>query len=195
MPGVPDPASVASDAARAALGNPSIPSTGGLPGATIASELPNAGGLAAAGAVGAVGGYALSNRGTEPPQTGGTTAGTSTGASEPARPTPPSLSGSAGAGLEGFDADKLSDMSDQSPKYQFGRIAQGMDLSSVKDRTSAEAMLYYMRPRLEASGIPVLAVSGGRIQTLDDSGAPIWVDVLRGVSSGKPVFTWLPGKA
>jgi len=43
--------------------------------------------------------------------------------------------------LEGFSASKLADLSHNSLKYRFGRVAQNYSLSSVTDKESAEAVL------------------------------------------------------
>ena len=97
--------------------------------------------------------------------------------------------------LEGFDAGKLANLTHQTPKYQFGRVASNYDLSGVKDKATAEALLKQMKPQLEANGMKVLAIAGDKIQTIDPAtGKAVWVDVIRGAGSGNPAFAWMPGE-
>jgi hypothetical protein len=93
--------------------------------------------------------------------------------------------------MSGFSATKLADSTHDSPKYIFGRLAQNLDLSSVVDKASAEALLRQMRPELEAAGMTILDVRKDSIQIPDDHGNPVWVDVIWGSESGRPAFQWL----
>jgi len=95
--------------------------------------------------------------------------------------------------LEGFDDRKLADPNHQSVKYKFARVAQSFDLSAVKDKAAAEAVLQQMRPELEKSGIKVFDVKGDRIEVEDEPGKRTWIDVVRGANSGSPAFQWLVG--
>jgi hypothetical protein len=94
--------------------------------------------------------------------------------------------------LSGYSQTKLADSSHTTPKYLFGRVAQNVDLSSVVDKESAEALLRLMQPELEAAGLTILDISKDKIQVNDDNGNPVWVDVIRGSESGSPAFQWLP---
>lgn len=86
--------------------------------------------------------------------------------------------------LEGFSASKLADLSHNSLKYRFGRVAQNYSLASVTDKTSAEAVLNSMKDDLAAANVEVLAVKGDKLQLKDDSGKAIWLDVIRGAGAG-----------
>jgi hypothetical protein len=100
------------------------------------------------------------------------------------------------AALEGFDARKLANPEHRSQKYIFARVAQYADLSSVKDKASAEAVLRGMVPELKAAGLDVLDVHGDKIKFVgQNSGREVWVDVVRGANSKSPAFQWLPLKS
>jgi hypothetical protein len=86
--------------------------------------------------------------------------------------------------LEGFSASKLADLSHNSLKYRFGRVAENYSLSSVTDKASAEAVLNSMKSDLEAANVEVLDVKGDKLQLKDDSGKAIWIDVIRGAGAG-----------
>jgi hypothetical protein len=91
--------------------------------------------------------------------------------------------------LSGFVPEKLE--SSQSIKYKFGRAAMEFDLSSVKDKASAEALLNEMKPAMEREGLEVLEIKNDKIRVRYE-GQPLWVDVIRGASSGNTAFQWLP---
>jgi hypothetical protein len=91
--------------------------------------------------------------------------------------------------LAGFVPEKLA--TSQSIKYRFGRAAADFSLASVKDKASAEALLQSMRPAFEREGLQVLEISKDRIR-VNYEGQPLWVDVIRGATSGTPAFQWLP---
>jgi len=91
--------------------------------------------------------------------------------------------------LAGFDAGKLD--SSVSTKYRFARAAMQFDVSGVRDKAGAEALLQQMRPAMEREGLQVLAISRDQIQVTHD-GQPIWIDVIQGAGSGAPRFQWLP---
>lgn len=91
--------------------------------------------------------------------------------------------------MTGFSDAKL-DASD-SIKYRFARAAMQFDLGSVHDKAGAEALLNQMRPAMASQGLDVLEVKGDRIR-VDYNGSPLWVDVIRGATSGSPMFQWLP---
>jgi len=93
--------------------------------------------------------------------------------------------------MSGFSATKLADSTHDSPKYVFGHLAQNIDLSSVVDKASAEALLQQMRPELEAGGMTILDIEKDSILIPDDHGNPVWVDVIWGAESGRPAFQWL----
>jgi hypothetical protein len=91
--------------------------------------------------------------------------------------------------LTGFDHGKLQ--SSLSIKYRFARAATEFGLGSVTDKASAQALLESMRPAFAREGLDVLAIKGDRVQVTYE-GQPLWVDVIRGSSSGSPAFQWLP---
>ena len=91
--------------------------------------------------------------------------------------------------LTGFDDRKLE--SSQSIKYRFARAATEFGIESVTDKASAQALLESMRPAFARQGLDVLAIKGDRLQVTYE-GQPLWVDVIRGSSSGSPAFQWLP---
>jgi len=91
--------------------------------------------------------------------------------------------------LEGYDSRKLADVSHQTVKYQFGRVASHFPLDSVKDKASAEALLNRMRPELEAAGLTVREIKGDKIRVDTELGQE-WVDVVRGAGSGSPGWWW-----
>jgi len=66
------------------------------------------------------------------------------------------------------------------------------DLSSVKDKASAEATLRGMVPALQEAGLNVLDVRGDKIK-ITYEGQDVWIDVIARASSGvDPAFQWLP---
>jgi hypothetical protein len=91
--------------------------------------------------------------------------------------------------LAGFNPAKFD--TSQSIKYKFARAAMQFDVSTVKDKASAESLLNQMRPAMEREGLQVLAVSKDKIQVTYE-GQPLWVDVIQGSSSGSPLFQWMP---
>jgi hypothetical protein len=93
--------------------------------------------------------------------------------------------------LEGFDGRKLADDDHRTPKYLFARVAQHADLSGVRDKAGAEAVLRSLVPDLQAAGLDVLDVRGDSVK-LRIEGRDTWVDVVRGATSGAPAFQWLP---
>jgi hypothetical protein len=86
--------------------------------------------------------------------------------------------------LSGFSESKLADLSHNTLKYRFGRVAQTYSLASVTDKASAEAVLNSMNGDLAAANVEVLAVKGDKLQLKDDSGKAIWIDVVRGAAAG-----------
>jgi hypothetical protein len=94
-------------------------------------------------------------------------------------------------GMEGFDHNKIADQNHRTVKYLFAREAQYVDLSGVKDKASAEALLRGMVPNLQAAGLQVLDVKGDKLK-INFEGKEVWFDVIRGSSSGSPSFQWLP---
>jgi hypothetical protein len=95
--------------------------------------------------------------------------------------------------LAGFDHAKFE--TSKSTKYKFARAAAQFDLTSVKDKTSAEALLKQMKPAMEKEGLEVLEISKDRIKVTHE-GKPIWVDVIRAASTGvNCAFQWLPDEA
>lgn len=93
--------------------------------------------------------------------------------------------------LSGFSAEKIANAAHQTPKYIFARVALRSDLSSVKDKASAESTLRGMVPALQEAGLQVLDVRGDKIK-INFEGQDVWIDVIRGASSGDPAFQWLP---
>lgn len=93
--------------------------------------------------------------------------------------------------LTGFDPAKLD--TGQSVKYQFARAAMQFDVSTVKDKASAEALLNQMRPAMQSEGLEVLDISKDRIQVMFEQ-QPLWIDVIQGANSGSPLFQWLPAE-
>lgn len=91
--------------------------------------------------------------------------------------------------LAGFNPAKF-EMS-QSIKYKFARAAMEFDVSSVKDKAGAEALLNQMKPTMQREGLEVLDISKDKIQVMYE-GQPLWVDVIQGASSGSALFQWLP---
>jgi hypothetical protein len=79
----------------------------------------------------------------------------------------------------------------QSIKYKFARAAMEFDVSSVKDKAGAEALLNQMKPAMQREGLDVLDISKDKIQVMYE-GQPLWVDVIQGASSGSALFQWLP---
>jgi hypothetical protein len=96
--------------------------------------------------------------------------------------------------MSGYSQTKLADATHDTPKYLFGRLAQNIDLSSVVDKESAEALLLRMRPELEAAGLEILNVERDRIQIMEGE-EPVWIDVIRGAESGSPAFQWFVAAA
>lgn len=92
--------------------------------------------------------------------------------------------------LEGYDDKKLNDPNHKTPKYIFGRVAQGFKLDSVKgDKAKAETLLQAMLPELQANGLEVVAVKGDRIQVKTEIGYE-WVDVIRAAGGDNPGWQW-----
>lgn len=92
--------------------------------------------------------------------------------------------------LEGYDQAKLDNPDHKTPKYIFGRVAQGYKLDSVKgDKNRAEELLRAMVPDLRAAGLEVVDVKGDRIQVKTEVGYE-WVDVVRGAGSDNPGWWW-----
>ncbi|NDD28240.1 MAG: hypothetical protein EB084_08255 [Proteobacteria bacterium] len=92
--------------------------------------------------------------------------------------------------LEGYNYDKLNDPSVKTPKYIFGRVAQGYKLDSVKgDKAKAEVLLTAMLPELRANGLEVVSVKGDRIQVKTEIGYE-WVDVIRAAGGDNPGWQW-----
>jgi hypothetical protein len=94
-----------------------------------------------------------------------------------------------GEQLAGFDARKLE--ASVSTKYRFARAAMEFDVSTVRDKASAAALLNQMRPTMEREGLQVLDISNDRIHVMHE-GQPVWIDVIQGANSGAPMFQWLP---
>ena len=92
--------------------------------------------------------------------------------------------------LEGYDANKLANPEHKTPKYIFGRVAQGFKLDSVQgDKAKAEELLKAMVPDLQKAGLEVVKVEGDRIQVKTEVGYE-WVDVVRGAGSDNPGWWW-----
>lgn len=91
--------------------------------------------------------------------------------------------------LAGFNPAKFD--TSQSIKYKFARAAMQFDVSAVKDKAGAEALLNQMRPAMEREGLQVLDISKDKIQVTYE-GQPLWVDVIQGSTSGAPLFQWMP---
>lgn len=92
--------------------------------------------------------------------------------------------------LEGYDANKLANPEHKTPKYLFGRVAQGFKLDSVQgDKAKAEELLKAMLPDLKKAGLEVVGVEGDRIQVKTELGYE-WVDVVRGAGSDNPGWHW-----
>lgn len=92
--------------------------------------------------------------------------------------------------LEGYDQTKLENPDHKTPKYVFGRVAQGYKLDSVRgDKTRAEELLRAMLPDLRAAGLEVVDVKGDRIQVKTEVGYE-WVDVVRGAGGDDPGWWW-----
>ncbi len=92
--------------------------------------------------------------------------------------------------LEGYDSHKLNNPDHNTPKYIFGRVAQGFKLDSVQgDKGRAEELLKAMVPELKKNGLEVVDVKGDRIQVKTEVGYE-WVDVVRGAGSDSPGWWW-----
>ncbi len=92
--------------------------------------------------------------------------------------------------LEGYDQGKLDNPNHKTPKYIFGRVAQGFKLDSVQgDKAKAEELLKAMVPELREKGLEVVSVEGDRIQVKTEHGYE-WVDVVRGAGTDKPGWWW-----
>jgi len=91
--------------------------------------------------------------------------------------------------LAGFDHAKLD--ASTSTKYRFARAAMEFDVSRVKDKASAEALLQEMRPTMEREGLQVVDISKDRIQVMHE-GRAVWVDVIQAAASGSARFQWMP---
>jgi hypothetical protein len=95
--------------------------------------------------------------------------------------------------LEGYDQAKLENPDHRTPKYLFGRVAQGFSLESLGgDKAKAEALLTAMVPDLKKAGLEVVSVQGDRIQVKTELGYE-WVDVIRasGAAKGEQGWQWL----
>ena len=92
--------------------------------------------------------------------------------------------------LEGYDQTKLDNPEKRTPKYLFGRVAQGFKLDSVQgDKAKAEDLLKAMVPDLQAAGLEVVGVSGDKIQVKTELGYE-WVDVIRAAGGSDPGWQW-----
>ena len=92
--------------------------------------------------------------------------------------------------LEGYDATKLANPEHKTPKYIFGRVAQGFKLDSVQgDKAKAEELLKAMVPDLKKAGLDIVSVEGDRVQVKTEVGYE-WVDVVRGAGSDNPGWWW-----
>jgi hypothetical protein len=91
--------------------------------------------------------------------------------------------------LTGFNPAKFE--ASQSIKYKFARAAMQFDVSGVKDKSRAEALLQQMKPAMQREGLDVLDISKDKIQVVYE-GQPLWIDVIQGSTSGSPLFQWLP---
>lgn len=92
--------------------------------------------------------------------------------------------------MTGFNYDKIMDESHQTSKYQFARVAWNVDLSSVHDKASCQALLESMVPDMQAAGMNVVAVDTDKIQVSDQYGT-YWVDVIRDYDGPNQAFQWL----
>jgi len=92
--------------------------------------------------------------------------------------------------MEGFDFAKVRNLSHDTVKYKFARVAWSQDLSSITDKASAETLLRSMLTDFSAAGLNVLEVKGDSIK-VKDGATEFWVDVVRGANSGSPAFQWL----
>lgn len=95
------------------------------------------------------------------------------------------------ATLSGYSERKLANLDHRSPKYLFARVAMWSDLSTIRDKASAEQFLRGLLPELQAAGLDVKDVKGDKIQIVYE-GHDVWIDVIRGANSGKPALQWLP---
>lgn len=116
-------------------------------------------------------------------------AAAATPAPAPQAPTAPAQVGVGPVPLEGYDGTKLHNLSHQTVKYQFGRVASHHPLDGVKSHADAEALLNKMRPELEAAGLKVHEVKGDKIRVETELGQE-WVDVVRGAGGGNPGWWW-----
>jgi hypothetical protein len=94
--------------------------------------------------------------------------------------------------LEGYDATKLANPDHKTPKYLFGRVAQGFKLDSLGgDKAKAEELLTAMVPDFKKAGLEVVSVKGDRIQVKTELGYE-WVDVIRasGAAKGEQGWQW-----
>ena len=94
--------------------------------------------------------------------------------------------------MSGFSATKLADLSHDTLKYRFGRVAQRYSLDSVSDKASAEALLNSMKDDLEAAGVNVLDIKKDKIKIVGNSGNEVWVDVIKAAGSGNnTAWQWM----
>lgn len=94
--------------------------------------------------------------------------------------------------MSGFSATKLADLSHDTLKYRFGRVAQRYSLDSVTDKASAEALLNSMKDDLEAAGVNVLDIKKDKIKIVGNSGNEVWVDVIKAAGSGNnTAWQWM----
>lgn len=92
--------------------------------------------------------------------------------------------------LEGYDQKKLENPEHKTPKYIFGRVAQGFKLDSVAgEKGNAEELLRAMMPDLKAAGLEVVSVEKDRIQVKTEVGYE-WVDVIRGAADKENAPGW-----
>jgi len=95
------------------------------------------------------------------------------------------------APISGYSEAKLANPDHRTPKYLFGRTAMWSDLSTIRDKASAEQFLRDLLPDLRAAGLDVKDVKGDKI-LVTYQGRDGWVDVIRGANSGNPALQWLP---
>jgi hypothetical protein len=92
--------------------------------------------------------------------------------------------------LEGYDQSKLDNPEHKTPKYLFGRVAQGFSLDSLGgDKAKAQELLTAMVPDLKKAGLEVVSVKGDRIQVKTELGYE-WVDVVRASAAAKGEQGW-----
>ncbi|MBK7975361.1 MAG: hypothetical protein IPK07_19440 [Deltaproteobacteria bacterium] len=100
------------------------------------------------------------------------------------------LGGMPASDMTGFNYDKIMNESHQTSKYLFARVAWNVDLASVHDKASCQALLESMVPDMQAAGMNVVAVDTDKIQVSDEYGT-YWVDVIRDYDGPNQAFQWL----